>query len=71
MNCILNDIATCNFYFGDFVSTLMFIQIIVVKCDYVQKRVQMNHAWLVFMEIHTVQYIWIEWNLVNTWEIQV
>ena len=39
MNCILNDIATCNFYFSDYVGTLL-LQTIVVKCDYVLKQVQ-------------------------------
>ena len=39
MNYILNDIATCNFYFSDYVCTLL-LQRIVVKCDYVQKQVQ-------------------------------
>ena len=34
MNCILNDIATCNFHFSDYVWTLS------VKCDYVLKQVQ-------------------------------
>ena len=40
MNCILNGISTYNFYFSDFFSTLLCIQTIVVKCDYVQKQVQ-------------------------------
>ena len=39
VNCILNDIATWNSYFGHYVSTLL-LQTIVVKCDYVQKQVQ-------------------------------
>ena len=41
VNCNLNDIdiATCNFYFSDYVSTLL-LQTMIVKCDYVQKQVQ-------------------------------
>ena len=39
MNCILNDIATCYFLFSDYVYTLL-LQTIVVKCDYVPKKVQ-------------------------------
>ena len=36
LNCILNDIATCNFYFSvsDYVCTLMLKTILIVKCDY-------------------------------------
>ena len=36
LNCILNDIATCNFYFSDHVCTLLLktIILLVVKCDY-------------------------------------
>ena len=39
MNCILNVIATCNFLFSDYVCTLL-LQTIVVKWDYVPKKVQ-------------------------------
>ena len=39
MNCILNDIATRNFYLSDYVCILL-LQTIVVKCDYVLKQVQ-------------------------------
>ena len=40
MNCILNDIAILViFYFSDYVGTLL-LQTIVVKCDYVPKKVQ-------------------------------
>ena len=39
MSYILNDIATCNFYISDYVSTLL-LQTKLVMCDYVQEQVQ-------------------------------
>ena len=55
VNCILNVIATCNFYFSDYVSTLL-LQTIIVKCDYLQKQVKKlsllyreNHFHVVFL----------------------
>ena len=41
INCILNDIVACNFYFSDYVKICtLLLQTIVVKFDYVLKQVQ-------------------------------
>ena len=44
MNCILNDIATCNFYFSDYVKIwTLLLKTIVVKFDYVLKQCKHFH----------------------------
>ena len=41
MNCVLNDIVACSFYFSDYVKICTLpLQTIVLKFDYVLKQVQ-------------------------------